>query len=298
MKTSIFSVCWCAIWISLSPCGCHAQAWSSPDGSVTLKFESANSSTGSLDRLVVNETQIEFISSSPIRRENHGFDWLTSVSPTWINNRFVAFEDDMGLCLVDTQQRKVLLDQVFTAYTKSPVSDTWVAIRYRPTGRNQEMLTGNEMDTVWFIEPTALAEKAQMVTDANPFAHVPAVRIDGIAVASPQWSEYGASVAIVKHRDGKLAADVFDPVSKVLVRTVPMQDVTLTQEQLRSVWIIPEIDRRASEAIKEKHVFETGNIQVTSTPSLKQPEARMSGDPTNSTPSPSPKTGKGVRKIY
>ena len=286
MKTQITSAFWCVVLMLLAHCACHARDWSSPDGSATLTLQTANPSTGSLDHLHIEGTPIKFVSHSPIRRENHGFDWMNSVSPTWLGNRFVAFEDDMGLCLVDTQQRTILLDQVFTAYTKSPDSDMWVAIRYRPTSRNQEKLTGNEKDTVWFIKPAALAESTQMVTDDNPFAHVAAVQVNGISVASPHWSEDGAGVAIIRQLDGKVAADVFDPKTIVLVRTVPLQDMTLTQEQLLSVWIIPEIDRMASEAIKANHVFDMEKSQMKPTRSVKHP--KVPSELTNTDPATSP----------
>ena len=200
---------------------------------------------------------VSILPQSRFYREYQGGIWAETPLRWSPDRRYAIFENPEKLAIVDTQASVVLLNSAFTAFSKSPVEDRWVAIRYRPSGRNQEMLIGNEMDTVWFIEPADLAAKAQMASDAHPFAHVPAVQIDGIAVASPHWSKDGTSVAIVRQRDGILVADVFDPFRNALICTVPMQDMALTQEQLLSVWIIPEIDRRVSEAIKDNHIFKT-----------------------------------------
>lgn len=213
---------------------------------------------------------VNIMPQSPFYREYQGGIWAETPIKWSPDRRFAIFESSEKLAIVDTQESVVLLNSEFTAFSKSPVEGHWAAIRYRPSGRNQELLVGNEMDTIWFIEPTALAEKAKMVTDANPFAHVAAVHIDGIAIAGPKWSKDGARVAIVRQRDGKILADVFDPVTKELLRTVPLPDLTLTQEQLLSVWIIPEIDRMVSELIKNNDILAVERSQMTHAEALNE----------------------------
>ncbi len=261
----------------------------------------AGPSEPSIQVLARQATPDDFVPStlvceSRLLAENHGYAWLNTEHHQWVSDKFLVFDDGDGLCVVDAESNQFLLNQTFTGYARSPKSQSWAAIRYRPTNRNQEQLTGNEKDTIWFIEPDELATNAKQSTTENPFAHVAAVQLDGIAIAQPHWSEDGASVAIVKHREGKVAADLFDPKQRVLIRSVSLPELTLTQEQLLSVWIIPEVDQRASEAIRASHVFKVTNSQAvpatnnhpkneaSKTPSPAEPQAK----PKTSTPSEKP----------
>jgi hypothetical protein len=261
MKLTCASVFFCVFGILLDYASCQDNDWKSPDGMVTISLESVNSAAGPVDHLLIGGSPAKLISHSPIRRENHGYGWLNSVSPKWIDNEFVVFEDEMGLCLVNIQQQAVLLNQVFTGYTRSPKAQAWAAIRYRPTSRNQEQLVGTERDAIWIIEPDELAANAKQSTSEKPFAHVAALQLDGIAVAKPIWSDDGAAFAIAKQLNGKIAADVFDHKQRALIRSVPLLGMELTQEQLLSVWLIPEVEHQAFVAIKEANVFDLTNSQ-------------------------------------
>lgn len=262
MKTALITISYCIFGQLLVHTPCLARDWTSPDGSVTVRIQPADAASGSHYQVIVGETPARFISESRIRRENHGYDWMNSASSNWLDNRFITFEDDSGLGIVDAQQHTILLDQVFEAYTYSPQSKMWAAIRYRPTSRNQDQLEGGEKDTIWFIEPNELAANADLSTSEHPFAHVATLQLNGIAVARPYWSEDGTVVAIAKHLNGKPVADVFDPKLRKLVRSVSLPELTLTRDQMLSAWIIPEVDQKAFNAIKANHVFEAAGNET------------------------------------
>jgi len=285
------------------------RTFSSPSGRLTMALMNVPSPAGpsgpSIQVLARQTTRDDLVPStlvceSRLLAENHGYAWLNTEHHQWVSDKFLIFDDGDGLCVVDAESNQLLLNQTFTGYARSPKSQSWAAIRYRPTNRDQEQLTGKEKDTIWFIDPAALAANAEQSTTENPFAHVAAVQLDGIAIAQPQWSEDGTSVAIVKQREGKVAVDLFDPKQRVLVRSVSLPELTLTQEQLLSVWIIPEVDQRASEAIKASHVFEVTNSQAVPatnnhakneasiTPRRAEPDATPTTSPPSEEPSSTP----------
>jgi len=94
-------------------------------------------------------------------------NWFQDVQPRWIDDRFVIFEDRYGVAIADVQNRRMLVNHVFTAYEKSPVADEWAAIRFRATDRHQESLDANFQDTVLVIDPNAVANRISNATEEN-----------------------------------------------------------------------------------------------------------------------------------
>ncbi|MEY4484143.1 MAG: hypothetical protein RL693_1595, partial [Verrucomicrobiota bacterium] len=134
-----------------------AAEWENPARSITVELKTQIAAGVDVQVLKIGSQALQLLGHSNIRRENHGFAWLESTPAHWVSDQFLVFQDDLGLCLVDAVGRKVLLNQVFTGFTKSPNADKWAAIRYRPTARDQEKLTGSERDTLWIIDPESLA---------------------------------------------------------------------------------------------------------------------------------------------
>lgn len=201
---------------------------------------------------------LKLLPQSPFRREYNGGSWF-EMPFRWIENRrFLVFEGDNGLCLVDASTQTVLLNQALTGLTKSPTADAWAAIRYRPTGRQQDLLTGNEKDTLWFIEPTALATASHEASEDDPFKHVPSVALGGIALAPPIWSKDGTQLAIVTHSGGRIEAAVFDSGTHRRLAVAPLPDLSFTKAQLLSPWFLPAVVEPIRKAVLESGVLGQG----------------------------------------
>lgn len=168
MKTTFFV--YVAVWCVLGHIVTLAAAseWISPNAATTVQLATEDTATGKLEYIFIGGQKLPLLGHSPIRRENHGFGWFAGATGTWIDNRYLIFEDDMGLGIVDTQLRLILMNQVFTGHTKAPGVSKWAAIKYRPTSRNQEQLRGDEIDKLLFISPESLAAKSAASSEEAP----------------------------------------------------------------------------------------------------------------------------------
>jgi hypothetical protein len=186
----------------------------SPNGSVTAAVGAQTSALGhghppiySLGA-ISNGSFVRFQELPPSRyfAEYHGTAWLEDIQPRWIDNRFFIFEDPSGLTIADVQNRRLLVDHVFTGYAKSPVTDKWVAIRLRATDRHQESLDANFQDTVLVIDPHAVASRIANATEENFVGQMKAVNPDGIVLAKPQWAPDGSAFAVLTWNRGAVQA--------------------------------------------------------------------------------------------
>lgn len=216
-----------------------AKEWTNPEGSVSV---SMGFDASGLQHLYLNGEELPLVAHSPVRRENHGFGWQEGAEQDWIDNRFLILEDEAGLCIVDSETRKILINQTFTGISKSPGSAKWVAIRYRPVGRKQEKLESGWKDTVWFIEPETLARKVSEVSEEKPLKHIAAKPLNGIALSKPVWSEVDWTVTIATSVNGKIVMAKFDTKTRQLVSERPLEGVELSEEQMVSPWFLPEVD--------------------------------------------------------
>jgi hypothetical protein len=204
---------------------------------------------GAIQQLAINGQTLPLLGHSAIRRENHGFSWLATTPAHWLRDRFLIFQDDDGLCIVDATKKQILVNQVFAGFTKAPGLEEWAAIRYRPTARNQETLTGFERDTLWVIDPEVLASKSDLASEDAPFRHIPSVQLDGIAIAPPIWTEDGSGVVTAIYRDGYVDAVLFDAASQQETKRVRLDGLSLTAEQVLSPWFLKEVEAAIGSAL-------------------------------------------------
>ena len=142
--------------------------------------------------------------------EYHGTAWFEDVQPRWVDDRFLIFENKYGLAIADVQNRRILVDHVFTAYEKSPVDDKWAAIRLRATGRHQPRLSDDFQDTVLMIDPHNVANQVENATEANFVGQMAAVNPGGIVLAKPQWAPDGSAFAVLTWNRGTVEAVRYD----------------------------------------------------------------------------------------
>jgi len=190
----------------------------SPNGFVTAAVGAQTSALGhghppiySLGA-ISNGSFVRFQELPPSRyfAEYHGTAWLDDVQPRWIDNRFLIFEDPSGLAIADVQNRRLLVDHVFTGYAQSPVADKWAAIRLRATGRHQPQLGEDFQDTVLIIDPHAVANQIGNATEENFVGQMKAVNPGGIVLAKPEWLPDGSSFAVLTWNRGAVKAVRYD----------------------------------------------------------------------------------------
>jgi hypothetical protein len=218
-----------------------AEQWANPQGSKEIKLVKEESSAGGLQKLVVNGESLQILANSNFRRENHGYGWMESAETTWIDNRFVVFQDNFGLAIVDVDRKFLLLNQAVEGYSEAPNGESWAAIRYRALNKDQESLKGNESDTLWVLDPKALAAQAGTASDESPFAHVPGVKIGGIALGPPVWSNDGKSVTVTFYSNGMILADTYDVASCKRIGSAAKKNPGISLEQMLSVRFLPEV---------------------------------------------------------
>ena len=142
--------------------------------------------------------------------EYHGMAWLEDVQPRWIDDRFLVFADRSGLAIADVQNRRLLVDHVFTAHEKSPVADKWAAIRLRATGRNQPQLNDDFQDTVLVIDPYDVANQIGSATEDNFVGQMKAAKPGGIVLAKPEWAPEAFTFAVLTWNHGAVEAVRYD----------------------------------------------------------------------------------------
>ncbi len=230
-----------------------AEAWKNPLGGKEVRLVTEVSSSGKLQRLTVNGNPMAVLANSNISRENHGYGWMESAKTKWIADRFLIYMDESGLAIVDAETGNLLLNQVVTGYSESPHGQAWAAIRSRNIPRNQDALTGNEEDTLWFLDPKVLAENAGVADMAKPFAHVPSVQVGGIALAPPEWSEDGVFIILTLFSNGNILRDTYNAASHKRIGSAIVKDLGLSREQLLSLGFRAEVKDTIFQALAPGH---------------------------------------------
>jgi hypothetical protein len=185
--------------------------------------------------------------------EYHGTAWFQDAQPRWIDQRFLIFEDKSGVAIADVQNRRLLVDHVFTAYEKSPVDDKWAAIRLRATGRQQPRLTDDFQDTILMIDPHAAANQIGNVTDANFVAQMAAVNPGGILLAKPQWTPDGSAFSVLTWNHGAVEAVRYDANLNETGRTAV--NFPVDRESARSLSLNANFARAAKSILSDPTIF-------------------------------------------
>ena len=187
------------------------------------------------------------------RREFHGTSWFHGLQPHWIDDRFLVFEDQLGIAIADAQNRRILVDHVFEAYQKSPVTDKWVAIRFRPTGRHQDSLDPNFQDTVLIIEPYDVVNQIGNDTDENFVGQMKAAKPGGIVLAKPEWVPNGSSFAVLTWNRGTVEAVRYDANLNETGRTAV--NLQVDRESALSISLNPHLAKAAKSILCDPTIF-------------------------------------------
>jgi len=135
---------------------------------------------------------------------------LTTSSHAGLTIGSLFSKNPSGLAIADVQNRRLLVDHVFTAYGKSPVADKWAAIRLRATGRHQPRFSNDFQDTVLVIDPYDVANRIANATEENFVGQMKAVNPGGIVLAKPQWAADGSAFAVLTWNRGAVQAVRYD----------------------------------------------------------------------------------------
>ena len=170
--------------------------WISPDKQVKMvvvgretKFRSV------LDRewfIVKDEVKKGVASSSLLKELNRGEyagkAWIESVEPSWYFNRYLVFESDAALCVIDTKEACMVLNNYFLALQKDPKANCWAAIRLRAGGRNETRLDDSYSDDLHIIELEKVCELVSGKSDSQfRIKDLTHLNLNGVALLKPLW---------------------------------------------------------------------------------------------------------------
>lgn len=146
---------------------------------------------GEVAATVVDSPLIE----SPVTREYGGLSWLGDVLPRWVEGRYLVFEREERLAVVDAAKKRLILNTTFEALVRAPKGERWIAVKHRPIGRLQEKITPGFRDTVYGIdlaEVIKVYEQKEGEKPVVPFSHLKSLVLLGHAVAYPKWKADGS----------------------------------------------------------------------------------------------------------
>lgn len=244
---SFISVClfMCAVTASG-----YSIEWKSPNGQhiVKLQQEASDSITGIENP--ITHTSYEVLGNSVFRRENHGYGWFQNTQPQWLNDRFLIFQDSNGLAIVDAVTEKILINSVFTGFSKSPSKNEWVAIRFRPTTKQQTFLAGDEEDVLLFLNPEKISASKIRSSEMDPFQYIQQTKPGGIILAPPSWSDDGAEVAILSWKNGDVTGITYNATNGDILKTLPIP-VNIPNELALSPWFSNELTAIVEQAVQD-----------------------------------------------
>ncbi|WP_050025143.1 hypothetical protein [Verrucomicrobium sp. BvORR034] len=229
------------------------QRWSSPDHACTVELVSKSpggevrlmaASGGAAAAVVTDSPLIE----SPVSREYGGVAWFSDVTPRWVDGRYLVFEGEDRLAVVDAVEKRLILNTAFEALVRAPAGDRWMAIKYRPIGRKQETIPANFRDTLYVIDlPQVIKASVERKEEQKekapviPFSHLRAVVLPGHAVARPVWKSAG-DFAVAVWTGAGAETFGFEAEDLRLKGKTPVE-VPLSDEAVRSAWIVKTVPR-------------------------------------------------------
>jgi hypothetical protein len=206
--------------------------------------------------------------------ESHGFGWLLGQQQSWINDRFVWAQDNMGIFIADAETNTVLVNDVLAGYSKSPTTDEWAAIRFRATPRTQPLLGDDFDDTLLLLDPQEMATAAAAVSgQSDSLAHIKAVKPGGVVLAKPEWSPDGSAFAVLTWKRGAVEAVRYDGSLNETART-PI-NIQVDHDSALSLSFKPELTQTAKNILSDPTTFSTASASVSAMPDISAREARQ-----------------------
>ena len=186
-------------------------------------------------------------------REHHGTAWFEDVKPRWMDDRFLIFEDPSGLAIADVENRRLLVDHVFTAYEKSPVAEKWAAIRRRATDRHQPQLNDDLQDMVLVINPNDVANQIRNATENNFIGQMKAATPGGIVLSKPEWALDGSTLAVLTWNGGCVEAVRYDSNLNETGRTGV--NLHVDRKSALSLSLNPNLAEAAKSILSDPRIF-------------------------------------------
>jgi hypothetical protein len=242
--------------------GADVKKWTSPDGTSKLSLVGAISGPNNppIMSLVaeINGTSKTISEPSYIKsrviREYAGTAWLQNVSPNWVDNRYAVFEQGQSLCIIDASTGTMLLDTVFEALTDGPTGLEWAAIRYRPLARTQGHLRGGEKDKLFVINIPSMVNALSMLSASQiePFGHLKAVVLPGVALATPLWKADGEDgrilVGVWNWNSNEAEVLSFSPSTLKVINRATM-NLAVPESVIYSPWINQTFESKVTDAL-------------------------------------------------
>jgi len=157
------------------------------------------------------------------------------------------------VAIADVQNRRLLVDHVFTAYEKSAVADKWAAIRFRATDRYQPELSDDFQDTVLMIDPYDVANRIGAATEANSVGQMRAVNPGGIVLAKPEWAPDGSGFAVLIRNRGTVEAVRYDANLNETARTAV--NLQVDRESALSLSLSTDLAHTAKSILSDPTTF-------------------------------------------
>jgi hypothetical protein len=277
----------------------ESMKWLAPSGN--RAFELSYGKAGEpLLTLVSNNQSSQVIESpliaTPISREFGGITWFADATSKWIDGRYLAFESDDRLALLDAESTQMILNTSFEALSKAPSGDKWSAVRYRPVGRHQERLNDDFRDTLFVIDlQQVIKANASANESSKPFDHLKSVKLSGKALTKPVWMKVAGNerIAIGLWAGGQATAVALNADSLDVIEQKPLSN-TVNDEVASSPWINRDAEQEIVKAmlvtLSESATSSAKSLppSVKSAPTPKAPEAKssqtLSKEPGSSTP--------------
>ena len=188
-------------------------------------------------------------------REYHGNGWILDQADHWIADRYLWAADEFGLFVADAETNTILFNNVLEAYAKNPAADEWVAIRFRPSARIQEYLEEKFQDSLLLVDPAHMAAQSPRDLPEDSLAHVKSMRIDGVALAPPEWAADGSRFAVLVWKNGAVSAVQYDTDLRETARTAI--DLQVDRETALSVWLKKDLAPAAKKILSDPRTFQS-----------------------------------------
>lgn len=229
--------------------------WLSPSGN--RSFELSFGKTGEPLLTVVSNNQRRQVVESqliatPISREFGGITWFANATSKWIDGRYLAFEADDRLAMLDAESTKMILNTTFEALSKAPSGDKWSAVRYRPVGRHQERLNADFRDTLFVIDLQQVIKANASANDSSKlFDHLRSVKLPGNALTKPVWMKVAGNeqIAIGLWSGGQVAAYALNAETLDVIERKPLT-ITVNEEVATSPWINRDAEQEVTKAMQ------------------------------------------------
>ncbi|WP_035613883.1 hypothetical protein [Haloferula sp. BvORR071] len=243
--------------------------WQNPAGTVTVTCSDSKVETLIQDQKRELDHQCWLVNGQPvvwntvpaIDREMHfiGFPLAAGDQSYWLDDRFLVFTTaaassaagQESVAVIDSQTREVLVSNYVASCSTAPDRKSWAAIAYRSAPR-RESRTGKEMDTLYLIEPAAMArDLAKVVAYSSPSAHIPAVQLYSLAMTKPLWTPDGKNILLILCKpDGAMQAARIDVAARSIARLIPLSSLQASYEDRTAYDITAEIDARYQPALR------------------------------------------------